>query len=504
MVRNRTFFMASFEHLRDVQPEPATYTVPTEAMRARRLQRVHDADLRSGDGDERRRAAAVCRTIRSRRAGSTAWRRPTPRTIRCRTVRARSSNYFTNQLRPYDYNAGHGARRSQLHRHQPSVRDRPTGTSARRIATTGRRTRPTPPTAASSTASRSPRASTTGPTPARPAATRRRCRSNLLLDVRGSWSRFGEYRDPVVRVRSLVAGVLAAGAARHGRLQLPAADDPRHLQHDERELDDRVARIARDPTGATGSIGRSTPIRSQPTVTRVWGGHTPRAGYDLRLQKWAITNNGFPGGRFQFNGSYTRANNTAALNDRAQSWAQFLLGLPTAATGAVATPATSSSQFEIAVAGRVHAGVSPLLRPGRLARHAEADRQSGAASRDQLRHARVVRSEPGRLRHHVVEPDRAAALAAYALNPIPEIPGVGLQGQRRPAVCRRSGQRDEDQAAATRGAGLLDRRSHGASRRRRPVLLRLLLREHQSDRLLAGHARADDAGQRASRSPAPR
>ena len=35
VVRNRTFFMASFEHLRDVQPEPATYTVPTEAMRAR-------------------------------------------------------------------------------------------------------------------------------------------------------------------------------------------------------------------------------------------------------------------------------------------------------------------------------------------------------------------------------------------------------------------------------------------------------------------------------------
>ena len=72
----------------------------------------------------------------------------------------------------------------------------------------------------------------------------------------------------------------------------------------------------------------------------MWGSHTPRAGYDLRLQEWAITNNGFPGGRFQFNGAYTRANNTAALNDRAQSWAQFLLGLPTAATGAVATPAT--------------------------------------------------------------------------------------------------------------------------------------------------------------------
>ena len=33
-MRNKTFFMASFEHLRDVQPEPASYTVPTEKMRA--------------------------------------------------------------------------------------------------------------------------------------------------------------------------------------------------------------------------------------------------------------------------------------------------------------------------------------------------------------------------------------------------------------------------------------------------------------------------------------
>ena len=58
----------------------------------------------------------------------------------------------------------------------------------------------------------------------------------------------------------------------------------------------------------------------------------------MRCQHWDITNDGFPGGRFQFNGAYTRANNSAATNDRAQSWAQFLLGLPTAATGAVATP----------------------------------------------------------------------------------------------------------------------------------------------------------------------
>jgi hypothetical protein len=33
IVKDKTFFMASFEHLRDVQPEPVSYTVPTERMR---------------------------------------------------------------------------------------------------------------------------------------------------------------------------------------------------------------------------------------------------------------------------------------------------------------------------------------------------------------------------------------------------------------------------------------------------------------------------------------
>ncbi len=81
-----------------------------------------------------------------------------------------------------------------------------------------------------------------------------------------------------------------------------------------------------------------------------------------------IISNGYPGGRFQFNGAYTRANNSAALNDRAQSWAQFLLGLPTAATGAVATPGTQSSQFEIASPGEFSQALSRPVRAGRLAR----------------------------------------------------------------------------------------------------------------------------------------
>ena len=136
----------------------------------------------------------------------------------------------------------------------------------------------------------------------------------------------------------------------HG-LPLPAALHLRQLQHDQRELDDLVARLA------ALRLGR----RLQPADGHVLGGadadqdlgdaHARAPATTCALQRWNIISDGFPGGRFQFNGAYTRASNSAATNDRAQSWAQFLLGLPTAATGTVATPGTSSSQFEIASPG---------------------------------------------------------------------------------------------------------------------------------------------------------
>ena len=66
-------------------------------------------------------------------------------------------------------------------------------------------------------------------------------------------------------------------------------------------------------------------------------GHSLRAGYELRYRRWDITNAPYGAGRYHFNGAYTRANNGAPLNDPAQVWAQFLLGLPTAGTNTVAT-----------------------------------------------------------------------------------------------------------------------------------------------------------------------
>jgi hypothetical protein len=163
-------------------------------------------------------------------------------------------------------------------------------------------------------------------------------------------------------------------------------------------------------------------ISIAPTLTKIFGGHTARAGYDFRLQKWNIVSAGFPGGRFQFNGAYTRANNSAALNDRGQSWAQFLLGLPTAATGAVATPGTSSSQFEIASEGdfrQMYHGlfVQDDWRVGSkltLNFGLRLEINSGMSEVDNRNLAGFDTTSSN--------PIEAQAQANYAANPIPEIP----------------------------------------------------------------------------------
>ena len=122
------------------------------------------------------------------------------------------------------------------------------------------------------------------------------------------------------------------------RLSVPAALHVRQLQHDQRELDDRVARLA-----ALGLEQRLQPsdghaVGHADADQDLGRAHRARSATTAAGSSWNIINDGYPGRALPFNGAYTRASNSAATNDRAQSWAQFLLGLPTAATGAVATP----------------------------------------------------------------------------------------------------------------------------------------------------------------------
>src|SRR5262245_40448091 len=104
IVKDKTFFMVAFEHLRDVQPEPALYTVPTAKMRAGDFTEFANpifdpATVTSGGV----RTAFPGNLIDPRRINpvAAAYAALYPEPNRPGTV----SNYFTNGLRPYDYNA---------------------------------------------------------------------------------------------------------------------------------------------------------------------------------------------------------------------------------------------------------------------------------------------------------------------------------------------------------------------------------------------------------------
>jgi hypothetical protein len=420
IVRGKTFFMASFEHLRDVQPEPASYTVPTEKMRAGDFSEFSTQvfDPLTASGATGTRTAFAGNVIPGSRINpvAAAYAALYPLPNRPTTV----GNYFTNQLRPYDYNAGMGRidhnftsanrlfattywnkrREDRYNWAQDAANATAGGTINGFLVTKGFDYR-----------------SNVGVTGGYTSA----LSSRLLLDVRSSWARFGESRDPAQEFDPAKLGFAASA--------LPLFADFHYLplftfgSFSTTNENSTIASLgARRSDWGNGFSRPMDTISVTPTLTKIWGAHTARLGYDWRWQNWHIVNDGFPGGRFQFNGAYTRANNSAALNDRAQSWAQFLLGLPTAATGAVATPGTQSSQFEIASPGEFRQMYQGIFAQDDWRVSAKLTLNvglrleiNGGMSERQNRNLAGFDTTSS-------NPIEAAARAAYAVNPIAEIP----------------------------------------------------------------------------------
>ncbi|HYT77089.1 MAG TPA: TonB-dependent receptor, partial [Vicinamibacterales bacterium] len=425
IVRNRTFFMGSFEHLRDVQPEPASYTVPTEKMRSGDFSEFSNQvfDPLTATGSTATRTAFANNLVPANRINpvAAAYAALYPLPNRPGTV----GNYFTNQLRPYDYNAGMGRidhnlsagnrlfattywnkrREDRYNWAQDASNATGGGAIDGFLVTKGFDYR-----------------SNVGVTGGYTTA----LSSRLLLDVRASWSRFGEWRDPAQDFDPSKLGFSPGAVQLMGNYRyLPLLTFGSFSTTNENSTISSLG--SRRSDWGDGFNRPMDTISAAPTLTKIWGDHTARFGYDWRWQRWNITNDGYPGGRFQFNGAYTRANNSAALNDRAQSWAQFLLGLPTAATGAVAAPGTQSSQFEIASPGQFTQMYHGLFaqddwRVGRkltvnLGLRLEINAGMKEAQNRNLGGFDTTSSNP-------IE---AAAQAAYAANPIAEIPASAFK-----------------------------------------------------------------------------
>ena len=232
-----------------------------------------------------------------------------------------------------------------------------------------------------------------------------------------------------------------------------------------------------------------------PTLTKVWGEHTSRLGYDCRYQRWNITNDGYPGRAVLSSTAPTRARPTRRRsNDRAQSWAQFLLGLPTGGDrrggdARARRRASSRSPRPARSARRTH-GLF-LQDDWRVSAQADA---STSALRLEINARHVARSTNRNLAGFdttTPNPIEAQAQAAYARKPDSrDSRSADFKVQGGLLFADGPVNDTTTKVAAARRGRVPAQRQDGRARRRRAVLVRLLLREHQPGGLLAGDAGA--------------
>src|SRR5437764_1109569 len=168
-----------------------------------------------------------------------------------------------------------------------------------------------------------------------------------VLDVRVSFNRFEQERRPAATFDPASLGFAAAS------LQAMRGYDyiPRFMI---RNLD--ATRPIRSTLGATRSdwnAGRQRPFMMgtiQPTMTQIFGNHTMRFGYDLRILRENFTSNGYQGGQFFFDGTFTApaSNSSSTLrNAFGRDIAAFLLGIPTAGSGSTASQIDNAINYSV-------------------------------------------------------------------------------------------------------------------------------------------------------------
>jgi hypothetical protein len=420
ILRDKTFFMVSYEHLRDVQPEPSTFTVPTARMRAGDLSEFSTLiyDPLTATGTNNQRTPFPGNRIPSNRidrvAAAYAALYPEPNRP------GLEDNYFTNMLRPYDYNAVLGR---IDHNFDGSNKVFVSGYWNKRQEdrynwAAG---------AANATAEgvingfevtrgfdyRSNTGVTLGFTSTRS--------STLVFDVRASYAKFGEYRDPSQSFDPASLGFAPSAVSVMGDYDyLPFIT---FGGFSTTNANSRIATLGSQR--ADWNAGFNRPFYNlslAPTITWLRGSHSLRTGYDLRSRRWDITNDGYGAGRYHFAGTYTRANNAAAQNDLAQSWAQFLLGIPTAGTNTVATAGSTASQFEIAARGDFRQMSHGLFLQDDWRVNRNLTLNLGVRLEIEQALTEAEDRNLGGFDAAAVSPIEAAARARYASNPIPQIP----------------------------------------------------------------------------------
>jgi len=395
IIKEKTFFMGSYEYLSDLTAEPRFQTVPTEKMRRGDFSELLPLGIRIYDPltGTTNRTAFTNNVIFEGRLDPIALALLQYYPMPNRPGRADfTDNYFSPMDRTYDYNAfllrldhyfsgSHKVALTGYWNERTEDRYNWAGEINGFNVTQGFDLRDNLGGTLTYTGTFS---------------------ADFIGDLRVSYSRFGEGRDPAGSFDPATLGFSSNTVALfRGYQYLPRFDIAGFTTLGSQRSD--------------YSEGFDRPfynISVAPTVTKIFGDHSVRAGYDLRIHQWDRVDGGFRAGRYNFTGAYTRQNNSAAIQ-QGQAFAQFLLGIPTSG-GNSHIDVNTEGHFE----QRFHAlfvhdewPVSQRLTFN-LGLRLEIDeglREDG--NRNTAGFDRTV-SNP-------LEP---AARAAYAGNPIPEIP----------------------------------------------------------------------------------
>src|SRR5437588_865615 len=170
---------------------------------------------------------------------------------------------------------------------------------------------------------------------------------NMVFDMRVSFNKFTQERHPGVSIDPTTLGFTAqAAAAFRGYQYFPMIEI--------RNLD--AVRPIRADLGSMRSdwnAGRLRPFMMgsiQPTVTRTFGNHTAKVGWDFRVVRENFISNGYQGGRLFFDGTYTSPasnSSTTLRNAFGRDIAAFLLGIATAGSGSTASKIDNAINYSV-------------------------------------------------------------------------------------------------------------------------------------------------------------
>lgn len=166
--------------------------------------------------------------------------------------------------------------------------------------------------------------------------------SSMVLDIRGSWNQFRllRYQDGQPTAGDL--GFNGIPANRRGNI-FPRFDFRNYMTLGSQRAD--------------WNNGQNRPFdlfSVQPTVTQIVGNHTLKYGLDFRKLREQFTTDGYAAGRFLIDGTYTMqaSNSGATQRDRAgRDLAAFLLGVPVASGTSLIDNPTAYDTSEVYLGG---------------------------------------------------------------------------------------------------------------------------------------------------------